>query len=250
VPRRRGQRPSRATWRSSPLRMRGAKTWRSRSAQPPRLTMPTPCLCCTPSPVWARCSASCCSLKAIVSTASPADKRSPHPPAWSHAAQHRVAHGWAPQGKKAATRTASGPCPQRPRSACVTTRRARTFWPAWSKTMIQAKPCACWRINWAGRSPVCARVRGLSLWRWSSRPQGAERRSPAPHGTQKGGAGRARPQRLPRRRLCTPRHAEAVYPCALALAWPPALAPEKMAMVASGGVCGPSPEPGPHWRGT
>jgi transposase len=30
----------------------------------------------------------------------------------------------------------------------------------------------------------------------------------------------------------------------------PALAPSKMALVASGGVCCPSPEPGTHWRGT
>jgi len=43
-------------------------------------------------------------------------------------------------GKKSATRTSSGPFPKRPLYSCVTTLRARNFWPAWRKNMIKAKP--------------------------------------------------------------------------------------------------------------
>ena len=43
-------------------------------------------------------------------------------------------------GKKSATPTSRGPFPKRPRSACVTPPRARTFWPAWRKNMLKAQP--------------------------------------------------------------------------------------------------------------
>jgi transposase len=42
-------------------------------------------------------------------------------------------------GKKIGKPTSRGPFPKRPRSSCVTTPRARNFWPAWRKNMIQAQ---------------------------------------------------------------------------------------------------------------
>jgi len=81
-----------------------------------------------------------CSTKSTISTALQASKSSSPTHAWSNAAKNQVANVWAPQGKKSATPTSSGPFPKRPRSSCVTTPRARNFWPAWRKNMIKAKP--------------------------------------------------------------------------------------------------------------
>src|SRR5262245_38357168 len=125
---------------SLPIMMSCSKTWSARSSKPPSTTMPTPCICCQPYQGLARFSASCGSMKSTVSTAFPAYKSSPHTPVWSNAAKNQVANVWAPQGKKSATRTSSGPFPKRPLYSCVTTLRARNFWPAWRKNMIKAKP--------------------------------------------------------------------------------------------------------------
>jgi hypothetical protein len=145
-------------------------------------------------------------------------------------------------------RTAHGPGLKRPRSAGVPTPRASSCGAVWRNSLPREQPGASWPIHWAGRSMVCSSATRRSLGPSSSGPTGAERVRPAPHWPQKGCASR-KPARWPTcLRLCTPRGASDPSPYALAMAWPPALAPEARARVASGSVGCPAPAPATHWR--
>src|SRR5215510_8115773 len=82
------QKPSRATWHSSPSTMPCSRTSHSLASQLPSPPMPLPSTCCKPCPALAKFSASYCSTQAISLTASPACKPSARTRAWSTVRTH------------------------------------------------------------------------------------------------------------------------------------------------------------------
>jgi hypothetical protein len=135
---------------------------------------------------WETSSASWGSTTCTRSTVAPAGRTSSRLRAWSTAARKRGATAGGPQARPSATPPSRGPLLQRPRAACVTIPRASSFGAVWSTRLARVKPCASWRIPWAGRSTPGSRAPRLSLWTAADGPQGAARGSLAPHWPRQG----------------------------------------------------------------
>ena len=186
VPLQRCQKVSQSLGRSSPPRTRGCATWHSPSSQPPHTLTPPPCLCCTPCPVSARCSAACCSTTSTRATASPGSKISSPRAAWGNGARHRQATAWGPQGPQSATPISRGPFLQLPCCASETIQPRSNPAPAWRKNLTKARPEPSWPSSGPVPSTLGSHARWRSIRRRFAHEKGGARRSLKPHWTTQG----------------------------------------------------------------
>ena len=190
-------------------RLRDVELTRVTTAPP---LMPPPGMCCNPCPVWAHCSASCCSTHSPRSPASPGGRMLVPRAAWSHVPGHPPANVRARPAPQSAPRLSHGPLRKPPSWASEPLHQPSNTSPAWSKTMTKARPSPSWPNSERALSMTCAHARWLARGRRASSAKGGERRRLAPHGTPMGCACPRRPSMLPALRPCTPRPLEGTRP--------------------------------------
>jgi len=205
VPIQRCQKVSQSIWRASPPMTSGFATCNSPSSKPPNTMTPTPCICCKPCPVSARCSASCCSTTSTRATASPGGRIVFPLAAWSNVPGNPPGNGRAHQAPQSAMLLSNGPFLKPPSCSSETIRQPSNPSPAWRKNMTKARHAPAWPKSERALSMTGSNARWLSRGRRSSNEKGGARMSLAPHWTIMGRTCKRRPRVLHALRQGTPR---------------------------------------------
>src|SRR6267143_5404777 len=152
---------------------------------------PRPCICGKRCPASARSSASCCSTRCMLSSASRVCRILPPTVVSSRVPEHLLAHAPGPPATQLAMRICNGSVPKRPFYAYVTIPLHRNSSPAERKNTVRGKPSPSSLIKWHGQSTPCYNARRRLLCTPSFRGKGGEPVHATPHWTATGCTGSA-----------------------------------------------------------